>query len=106
MIISICKFHKKKSYSREILSQLYEKLPDAHLLAAAAQGGAGAGPGRRGQLLRPARVAIEAALELVAVADERLDRVLGAEAQRLGVQLLRVAGHPVVVFQVRLLLAA
>lgn len=78
----------------------------AHLLAAAAQGGAGAGPRCRGQLLRSPRIAIEATLELVAVADERLDRVLRAEAQRLRVELLRVAGHPVVVFQVRLLFAA
>lgn len=54
--------------------------------------------------LLPSSIAVEA-LELMCAADQRFNRVLGTEAQRLRVELLLIAGHPVEILQVRLLLA-
>ncbi len=54
--------------------------------------------------LLPSSIAVEA-LELVTAVDQRLHRVLGAEAQSLWVELLLVTGHPVEILQMRLLFA-
>ncbi len=71
----------------------------SHLLA----GHGASSAGCAGELL-PSSIAVEA-LELVTAVDQRLHRVLGAEAQSLWVELLLITGHPVEILQVSLLFA-